>query len=369
MYMRVLVVKVNQFRREGITNVVMNLYDAVDKSDMHIDMVAVAPPGSEYVAKLKENGGEIFVVERSMRHPLRYIAKLSKVIRDGLYDVVHAHGNSGTLALEMVAAKKAGCKIRIAHSHSTSCKYKLAHRLLKGVFHAACTHRLACGEAAGKWLYDEKPFQIINNGVDTGRFAFSAENRSKIRQQYGLDDSRIVLGHVGGFTEGKNQRFLVDILRELTDRDLPYSLLLVGDGALRTQVQNKVREMGLDDKVLFVGETDRVSDYLSACDILAMPSLFEGLPLSLIEAQASGLHCVISANITREVDKTGNLTFLPLETGAAHWAEKIAGLQLQKDRNSVSVQAIEKIKACGYDIYTEADKLKEYYLRAVEEGR
>ena len=145
-----------------------------------------------------------------------------------------------------------------------------------------------------------------------------------------------------------------------------YKLLLLGIGHLRESVEQKVRELGLSDRVIFGGVTDRVEDYLSAFDLLVMPSLYEGLPLSLIEAQASGLKCLVSANITHEVDKTGNLTFLNLEDGIGKWAQAVQEIKLPEDRNEASKVAIERIIKHGYDIQTEAEKLRCYYINAVE---
>lgn len=358
--MKVLVIKLNPFLREGITNVIMNLYRAMDKRDMQMDMVGVFEPGQEYIEEFEANGGKIFVLNRSGRHLLQYINSLRKRIKEGQYDVVHVHGNSATMALEMVAAWLAGCKVRIAHSHNTTCKSMAVHRLLTPIFRALCTHRLACGDAAGKWLYGNKEFTVVNNGIDTARFVFSQEARQQIRKQYAFVDDQVVIGHVGIFNEAKNQSFLIDILSCLDEK---YRLLLIGDGHLRKTVEEKAAAMGLANRVTFAGVTDRVPDYLSACDLIVMPSLYEGLPLALVEQQTNGLQCIVSDNITREADKTGNLIFLPLSAGAQHWADVVQVLQLPENREEASRKATEQIKCCGYDISTEAQRLRAYYFQ------
>ena len=256
-----------------------------------------------------------------------------------------------------------GCKIRIAHSHNTTCKFMTVHRVLTPVFRILCTHRLACGMDAGRWLYGEKDFTVVNNGIDTERFAFRQESREEIRGMLDVANDTKLIGHVGIFNQAKNQQFLVEILNKLGSE---YKLLLLGKGNLREDVERKVQEMGLSERVIFGGVTDRVGDYLSACDIFVMPSLYEGLPLALIEAQANGLQCVVSENITHEVDKTGNITFLPLDAGAAYWAQVLRQMSVAGNREETSRIAIEMITACGYDIHAEAAKLKEYYLRAAE---
>lgn len=365
--MRVLVINTVATDRNGITNVIFNLYQAIDKKDLIIDYVSINEPDPAYVRRIEAGGGCFFVLNRSMGKVGSYIVKLKDLIRRGKYDIVHAHGNSATLLLEMLASKQAGCKVRIAHSHNTACRSLMLHKLLNPWFQSCCTHRLACGEKAGKWLFGNYSFDVINNGIRTARFAFQPESRQVLRTRYGLREEHRVIGHVGAFSDAKNQEFLVEILSRLIPMDENFRLLLIGDGSLREKVEERTAELGLSEWVLFAGVTDQIPEHLSAVDIIVMPSLYEGLPLSLIEAQANGLHCVVSENITREVDKTGNLIFLPLDTGADSWAERIVNLQLPEDRQALSGEAIRRIKACGYDIYTEAIKLREYYLHAIKE--
>lgn len=359
--MRLLIVNTNVMVADGITNVIRNLFCAMDRADIYVDLVAINEPPESIRALFEAEGGCVHVLPRSMRHPLRYLNALRRVIKKGHYDAVHVHGNSATLVLEMVAAWLAGCKVRIAHSHNTTCKSMTVHRLMTPVFRALCTHRLACGDAAGKWLYENRDFTVVNNGIDTDRFAFSQEARQQIRKQYAFADDQVVIGHVGIFNEAKNQSFLIDILSCLDEK---YRFLLIGDGHLRKTVEEKAAVMGLADRVVFAGVTDRVPDYLSACDLIVMPSLYEGLPLALVEQQTNGLQCIVSDNITREADKTGNLTFLPLSAGAQHWADVVQALQLPERREEASCSATEKIKDCCYDIHTEAAKMLAYYKQA-----
>lgn len=366
--MKILVIKLNPFLREGITNVVMNLFHAMDKQDMSMDVLGVYPVGENYAEQIRAGGGQVFYLDRTMRHPVRYVRQLKQLICTQGYDAIHVHGNSSTMALEMIAGKLAGCKVRIGHSHNTVSSYMTIHKLAKPAFNRYCTHRLACGVEAGKWLHEDKPFMVVNNGINTDRFAFRKTARTQIRQKYGVSEQESVIGHVGRFNKAKNQAFLVEIVKELTNRDFPCRLMLIGEGDLRESVEQKAKELGIADRVIFAGETDRVGDYLSACDLLAMPSLFEGLPLSLVEAQANGLQCVISDHITREVDKTGNVVYLPLDGALALWADTVEKLAQPVDREKVSQEAIDKIIACGYDIQTEAAKLKEYYRQAIADA-
>ena len=365
--MRVLVINTVPTEKNGITNVIFNLHRAMDKENLQMDLLTINPADAAYASAIKDAGGNVYEMQRSIAHPIRYIRALKKRIQQNQYDIVHAHGNSATLALEMIAAKLGGCRVRIAHSHNTTCKYMAVHKLLMPLFTAACNYRLACGTDAGKWLFRKKEFTVINNGIDTERFRFCTSDRQKIRTHLQLPDSCKLIGHVGLFNEAKNQAFLVQILQQLQDKQA-YRLLLIGEGGLRSNVQQLAQECGISEQTFFIGTIDNVAAYLSACDILCMPSLYEGLPLTLIEAQANGLPCVVSENITKEADKTGNVSFLPLEAGAQVWAQQLLQMPDDQDRHQCSTAAIDSIKRCGYGIETEAGKLKDYYLKAMGVG-
>lgn len=358
--MKIAIVNTVRTRRNGITNVICNLLSAMDR-EIRFDLICTSEPEAGYAEMMAQRGGQLHVVSRSMRDPMGYVRRLKDLlVREG-YDAIHVHGNSATMALEMLAAKKAKCPVRIAHSHSTGCKYRAVHKLLWPVFQKHCTHRLACGEAAGKWLYAERDFTVVNNGIDTRRFAFDPVKRNSVRQDLGISPDSPVLGHVGIFDDNKNQSFLLDVLAASA---ADARLILLGDGAMRAAVEEKAAALGLADRVHFAGSVADVENYLSACDLFLLPSRFEGLPLSLVEAQASGLRCLVSDAVTREADMTGNIRFLPLDSPAA-WAAAIE--EIPADREAVSADAVKKIIARGYDVRTQGEMLKDYYRRAAEE--
>lgn len=361
--MKVLVVSTVRYRRNGISSVIENLFCSNAFENTNISFLFPIDNDPTMIQKLERRGFHVYV--KSRKNPVSYFWYLTKLLRQQHINIIHVHGNSSTMALELLAARLVGCKIRIAHSHSTSCLSVRLHNALAPLFHGCCTHCLACGTEAGKWLFQERPFTIVNNGIQTKRFIFSENARKDVRERYHLTDKDILLGHVGIINEGKNQNFLLDILEVLVQRNQNYYLMLVGEGPLRQSIEQRAAEMGLADKVIFVGVTDNVPAYLSAFDLLVMPSLFEGLPLALIEEQANGLQCIISENITREVDKTGNVIFLPLSDGAQRWANIISSIELPNNRAAQSQESIKKITANGYDIQTEAENLKRLYEQAL----
>lgn len=360
--MKLLYINTVPTERNGVTNVICNLLGAMDTEGLTADLLCINEPERRYRELAAGWGGSVHVLSRSISHPIRYVRRLKKLLKEGGYEAVHVHGNSATMALEMLAARLAGVRVRIAHSHNTTCRYMTVHRLLSPLFQALCTHRLACGEEAGKWLYGKRDFTVINNGVETARFAYCPENRQELREKLGIGAGKVLLGHVGTFNEAKNQGFLIEMLARLPEG---YALVLVGEGPLRGSLEEKAQALAPGGRVCFAGVTDRAEDFFSAFDLLVMPSLYEGLPLTLVEAQSSGLPCLVSDRITKEVDMTGLLRYLPLEQEA--WTEAVKAAAAS-ERQEASRQAVEKIRAAGYDVRDEAAKLKLFYRKALAEG-
>lgn len=356
--MKILVINTVPTDKNGITNVIFNYLKAMG-NDVAFDYVAINNPDAFYVNFLEEKGATLYSLKR--KNVLRYIWSLCKIIKQNKYDAIHVHGNSHTVVLELLAAKLAGCKVRIIHAHSTGCNSVALHKLLAGLFDSLCTDCLACGEEAGKFMFGNKPFKIINNGVDVEKFSFNNKAREAFRVKLALTETDILIGHVGYFMPVKNQSFLVDVFAELAKRDSRYHLVLIGDGAMRTEIEQKVAYLGLTNKVTFTGNIDNVSEYLNAIDIVIMPSLYEGLPLTLVEQQANGLQCIVSDTITEEVDKTGNLCFVSLNASISEWVQSIENCNCKQGREQRSKKAVNDIAKEGYSIQTEAKLLVGFY--------
>lgn len=251
--MKILVINTVPTDKNGITNVIFNYLKAMG-NDVAFDYVAINNPDAFYVNFLEEKGAALYSLKR--RNVLGYIGALCKIIKKNKYDAIHVHGNSHTVVLELLAAKLAGCKVRIIHAHSTGCNSVALHKLLAGLFDCLCTDRLACGESAGKFMFGLKPFEIINNGVDVEKFSFDNKAREVYRIKLALTETDILIGHVGYFMPVKNQSFLVDVFAELVKNDSRYHLVLIGDGAMRTEIEQKVASLGLTNKVTFTGNID-----------------------------------------------------------------------------------------------------------------
>lgn len=361
--MKVLVVNTVPTERNGITGVIMNYLKACRESELTFDLLSINKPDIKYVEQVESLGGKVYVQQRSAARVISYWAGIRNLISRNKYDAVHVHGNSHTIVLELSAAYFSGCKTRIAHCHNTSCSHEIAHRLLKYPFDILYTQAFACGKDAGQWMFGDKPFVVLNNGVDTERFSFNEEKRCEIRSLLRYD-GKLVIGHIGSFIPVKNQKYLLPILRELLQRDERYRLLLIGDGPMRQDLMTEVEQSGLGQYVTFAGGVDNVEAYLSAMDVIAMPSLFEGLPLTLVEQQVNGLPCVVSDTITAEVDFAGRMKFLPLDSPTETWADALESAFDDGDRPQRSCDAVARVKQAGFDILVEAKKYAGYLLQA-----
>lgn len=361
--MKILMSSSNSYGKNGVTNIIMNLYRNINKDQFNIDFVAINEPEERIRKEIEKSGGKITIIKRDIIRPLCFIKEYSDACKG--YDIVHAHGNSATLALEMIAAKKASVAIRIAHSHSSSCKYMLIDKICRPIFYKYCNGYLACGERAGRWLYGKRKFEIINNGINVEQFVFDMDRRIKIRNELRWSDKKVI-GHIGAFTKVKNQSFLIKIFDKLHQYDNSYRLLFVGDGKLKKEVEAKLTGTDLIDVVHFLGCTDQVQNYLCAMDLIVMPSLFEGFPLTLIEEQVNGLQCVISDSITKHADLTGNVIFLSLDKGIEEWVKTINKIEIpDRDRKQRSMDAIISIRNNGFDSKHSAKQLEQYYCDMV----
>lgn len=343
---------------DGITSVILSYLQAMDRSGMDIYIASTIK--CENAIKDKIEGLQCRVVDFPSRRTKTsmYFFSLVSFVRKNKIDVLHAHGNSGTLAIEMMAAWIGGCKKRIAHSHNTKCDQVKADKLLRPIFNLFYTEAVACGDAAGVWLFGDKLFTVLSNGRDVKTYSFDENVRKRKRAELNLK-GEIAIGHVGGFLEQKNHRFLLEIFKQILRIEPSSRLFLIGDGPLRVEIESAAQEM--KDSILFVGTTPQVADYLQAMDGMLLPSLFEGLPLVAVEWQINGLSCVLSDRVTRECAFTDTCTFMPLEVSAREWAEKIIAEVKSNNRKEKSEKAAIKAKTCGFDIQDSAQKLRAIY--------
>lgn len=299
----------------GIESLLTNVYANIDRTKYQFDFIATAE--EVYQEKLKKFGGRIYLVP-SIKHFVSYIKSFDHIL-DNNYDVVHFHKNSAANIVPILLAKYHPSHPKIIiHSHNTSPSVNnaglmLLHKLNRSILIKISDKKVACANAAAKWMFGtSKDVQIINNGIDIDKFTFSSEARKSIRRKLNIPFNDLVLGNVGRFSEQKNQSFLIDIFKEVEKKNPNSRLILVGNGYLLKNTKEKVNSLGLSSKVIFTGKKNNIPDYLSAMDIFVMPSLYEGLPISAVEAQAEGLGVYLSDSISKEIVLTNNTKMFSL---------------------------------------------------------
>lgn len=357
---KILVINTVPMEINGITNVIMSYYDNLDTDKYHMDFVAINDCDKSIREKIENRDSKLFVIKGRLKNPLIYMYRLSEIAKG--YNVIHAHGNSATLLLEMMAAKNAGVAVRIAHSHTSTCKYVLVDKICRPFFYKDCNGYLACGNKAGRWLFGKKKFTVIHNGIDTEKYAFSIDSRIEVRQELGWSDN-IVLGHIGAFNEFKNQSFIIDAFKKIYKKNTKYRLLLIGDGSMKEEMIRKVESLNLKKEICFWGSSNSVERLLNAIDLILMPSFNEGFPLTLLEEQANGLDCIVSDRIGKEVNLSGNVEFYPIDCGPELWADVIIAHKIGSERKLKSEDAIKKIVNAGYDIKGSVRMLENYYKK------
>lgn len=342
----------------------------MDLSDMKVDLYTpYFSERTELTDFIESNGGEVYAAQLpynggSGKGALK--DALMTFLKDRHYDVAHIHsGSTIALAYSAQAAAKSGIKKVIVHSHSSGANENLKHMLVKAyaapIFRKYVTDYCACSEEAARWKFPSSVMNtvhIINNGIDVNHFAFDSDKRSAMRDRYGIDDNNIVLGNVGRFTSEKNQIFLVEVLKAYLDRhpEAAVKLVLLGEGECKQEVIRKAEEYKLTDHLLLPDEYNKVRDYLQMYDIFLFPSLYEGLGIAAVEAQAAGLPVIASTGVPATMQLTENVAFLPIDN-PADWCDKIDDFTRCR-RTDQSTD----IKDAGFDIKDTAEKVRELYF-------
>ncbi len=358
-----------RYGKNGIANCVMNYISRLDPTRVRCDLVCPNEPGNEARALVELTGGQVWILSGRNRHALSYIRKLAGLVREREIEILHAHGNSATLAAELIAAKLGGAGVRMPHSHNTTCTMKTTDKLLRGLFYRMSTDNMACSDAAGEWLYPKHAFTVLNNAIDTGRFRFSSQDREQMRERLGIEAETFVFLHVGAFNEQKNQAFLLEAFQCLLEQKGNARLLLVGDGERKASCEARTEALKLSKQVSFLGLRDDIPALLSAADAFVLPSLHEGLPLTLVEAQCAGLSCVASDRVTREAALTELVSFASIERAEefANGMEKTVARKA--DRAIMSAVAILRAEEKGYDVSQNAQTLMQIYQSAAAKHR
>ena len=349
----------------GVEAVVMNYYRHIDKSKIQFDFICDNDSTNIPYDEIESMGGKVILIPPYQKM-FKYHKELKKVLKDGNYKIVHSHINALSV-FSLFAAKRAKVPVRIAHSHSTTNKKEWKKNLVKQVLRPFsklyATNYMACSELAGRWLFGNKAFNkgrvyILNNAIELDKFMYDKAIRDNKRKELGINSNTLVIGHVGRFVEQKNHRFLIDIFNEIKKKNNDSVLLLIGQGPLMDEMKNKVKILGLDSAVKFLGQRSDVNELYNVMDLFLFPSLYEGLGMVLIEAQTNGLFCLASTEVPKIAKVIDNVKFISLKENASTWCSNIETIGRSID--------LKTIKDSGYDIVTEAEKLEQKYINYIK---
>lgn len=355
--------------RAGAETIMMNYLRNIDREKIQMDFLINRPDRADYEDEIKVLGSKVY--HMCSLYPGKFV-KYKKEFRKFLekhpeYQIIHSHlEERSCLALKI--AKDMGVPVRIVHAHSIPKHFNIKlpvrlyfRRKLKGTY----TNQFACSEEPAKWLYGTtENVTFMRNAIDTGRFSFDEKIKKSVRKKLEISDDTLVIGHVGRFTYEKNQSFLIDIFNNVNKQHPSSKLLLIGGGKPKEEIETKeaikkkVRELGLQDKVSFLGIRDDVDELMQAMDMLVMPSTSEGFPVTLVEAQAAGVKCLVSDVITSKCNITDEIQFMSLDSDAEEWANKVLSFSKTK---SDKIEMNKRIKQAGYDIKENAKWLENFY--------
>lgn len=355
----------------GIESLLMNLYRHIDRDIVQFDFMLHRPQRGKFDDEIESLGGRIYRTEpfNPFQHQ-KYMKSMEEVFRAyPEYKIIHAHAELNYWPLKL--AKKLGVPVRIAHSHNARSTINLKYFFLlyeKMFIKKAASDLFMCSTIAGKWSYGQKAVAngqcvFLKNGIEVEKYVYNEEVRAEVRRKMGLGE-KLVIGHVGRFMQQKNHNFLIDIFKNVHDKYPESVLLLVSEGRLMEEIKNKVNVLGLTDAVQFLGFRDDVHELMQAMDIFVLPSLWEGLPFTLVESQAAGLPSVISDVISDEAIVTNVITKVSLREKADKWADVI----LEVYRNTKRKDTSEQVRDGGFDIVSTARWLQKFYVKRYQDA-
>ncbi|MEW7278526.1 glycosyltransferase family 1 protein [Aquimarina sp. 2201CG1-2-11] len=363
--------------RGGAESMIMNYYRKLDKSRIQFDFLVHRKNRGAFDDEIEEMGGNIYRFDAiNPLFPNKYYKELRAFLNQhNEYRIIHSHLNTFS-CFPLKIAEEFGIPCRIAHAHiaidkvnifslfkskeskSETIKKIIKLQLKKRIKNHA-THFLSCGQKAGEWLFDNSPFTTMNNAIDTESFLYDKTIEAAYKEKLGLCDE-LVLGHIGRFVSQKNHEFLLKIFEEVLNKKENVSLVLIGDGPLRSNIEQAAKKMKVDHKIQFLGVRPDIPKLCQMLHFFVFPSFYEGLPVTLIEAQASGLKILASDTITKEVELTSNIKFLSIQDSPRFWADQILNSKGYEKQNTK-----EAIVKGGYDIISNTRKIEEFYLKQI----
>jgi glycosyltransferase involved in cell wall biosynthesis len=356
---KVLVIITTAFvRTGGLASVMMNYWRVMDKAGMSFDFASTNAIDDLLYEEISKEGCHYYQLP-PRKHVLKYFNTLRKLCKG--YDVIHVHANSATSVIELLAAKMAGVPKRIHHNHTSKTQHPLLSKLLYPIFKCTYTDAVACSEPAGEWLFGRGKFLVLPNAIDIDKFKYDPQTRNLIREEFEIGKDDFVVGHIGKFMDAKNHEFLIKVFATYHSNHPLSKLMLVGDGAWRSKIEGWVAQSGCADSIILAGLRSDIPAIVQAFDVFVFPSIYEGLPLTVLEAQSSGLPCIISSNVTKAVNLGRDVIMKDLSDEVESWAEKIDSFDYAVSRAERSEQNYDLITRGHFNIKNEAQRLVEIY--------
>lgn len=354
----------------GAETMIVNIYRHIDRSKIDFEFLVNGPETGYYEKEITALGGRIHHLPQRSKNIIWYHICLLRLLRQRQYDIIHIHTQNAFLtSLQIITARLAGTAKIVVHSHNTmdwrGRRLLFLHQWFRGYLNKHSDIRLACGTDAAKWLYGtDYGVKLIPLPVKCADFLFSRERYNRLRTELGVNDE-IVYTHIGRFSDAKNHCFLIEIFRELLVRDSRSVLFLIGVGELKEEIENMVRQIGIEQSVVFWGSRSDVGDKLIMTDVFLLPSKYEGFPTVLLEAQAAGLPCFIADTITPGIMITDLVRRIPLSDRAAQWADTItADMQSRQGVNDARAGYNNRVAAM-YDVTVTVERITEIYKALV----
>lgn len=349
----------------GMENFILNLYRNVDRSRLQFDIAVHSRKENDYCDLVESMGGHIYDLPRMSRHPIQNYHALKELVRTNGYKVVVRHTANAMILMQLVAAHRGGA-LTICHSHNETDPKKFLHKLCRPFLKKAADVKMACSQKAGAWMFGEEPFEEVHNAIDIDAFRFNGERRTALRAEFGIPENAHVYGNISNFIASKNHPFQIEVYKEILKRDPDSYFFCIGEGDLRPEIEAARDKAGLTKRLILTGIRRDVPDLMSMLDVLLFPSFFEGLPLTLIEAQAAGLPILMSDSITDSVIVTnGIVSKKSLSETAESWAE--AAME-RAEKETDRMGSKEQIASHGYDIKALAASYESRIFRMIKES-
>ena len=354
---------VSNLNQGGAETFLMKMYRNIDREKYQFDFCMMSDVVGKYEEEVISLGGKLYRIPPKSQNPIKCFLAIKNIVKENGYEYVMRVNEHSISVIDLIAAKLGGAKkliMRSSNADSGSAKSRFLHKMFAFLPHNVPDVMIAPSTKAALYTFGRKNVEngkvtIVKNGLPVDDFVFSAGEREALRKELNVENN-FVVGHVGRFQKQKNHKFLVEIFNEIIKKNESARLVLVGgNGELMDETKNQVKELGIEGKVIFLGNRNDVPKLLGAFDILVFPSFFEGMPNVVIEAQAASLPCVISDTITDEADITGMVEYLPLEKTAEEWAEKAIQQATKFERKDLREELYEK----GYAIKTVVERFTE----------